>query len=164
MIVVLGDTHRKTDHGLSGELFARFRDAAVVIHIGDFVRLSVLESFEDDVKGTFAAVHGNADSMAVRDRLPRERTVSVEGTRFAIAHGHGHTESSLSYFGREEGADLVVFGHTHRPEVIEGPVTLCNPGSHSRPRGAAPTYAVIEDSGGRILRLDGSLVTEFGLG
>lgn len=164
MIVVLGDTHRETDHGLAGELRSRLRAAAVVIHTGDFVRLSVLESFQDEATGTFAAVHGNADAMAVRDRLPRERSVSHDGYRFAVAHGHGHTEASLSYFGREEGADLVLFGHTHQSEVIDGPVKLCNPGSHSPPRDSAPTFAVIKDGHGRILTLDGSVVTEFGLG
>jgi len=59
-------------------------------------------------------------------------------------------------FGRSRGADVVVFGHSHRPTVVEtDDVTLLNPGSHADPRGNQPGFATLEerDDGG----LEGSI-------
>ena len=53
----------------------------------------------------------------------------------------------LQLTGENRGADIVLFGHTHRPLVVPGerdwPAAL-NPGSCSRPRGPeGPTFAVL---------------------
>ena len=53
----------------------------------------------------------------------------------------------LQLTGENRGADIVLFGHTHRPLIVPGerdwPAAL-NPGSCSRPRGPeGPTFAVL---------------------
>ena len=163
MIVLLGDTHRQTGHGLAGELLDRVRTATAVVHTGDFVTEAVVDSFETTANGRFVGVHGNADAGSVRSRLPERQTVTVDGRTIVVVHGHDHTPSLLSFMGREAGADLVAFGHSHRPVIEEGPVTLCNPGSHTSPRGGPPTYALIDESRCRILTTDGSLEGEHSL-
>ncbi|MEI3524175.1 MAG: metallophosphoesterase family protein [Anaerotignum sp.] len=46
---------------------------------------------------------------------------------------------SISYWAEEQGADVVLFGHTHRPVYDDrGRVMLFNPGSISMPRGGTP--------------------------
>ncbi len=77
MIAIFSDTHSPRGHELEGEALSAAREADVVIHAGDFTSTSALEAFEDECDRLFA-VHGNADSAAVRDRLPTARTVDEE--------------------------------------------------------------------------------------
>jgi len=160
MIVLLGDTHREADHGMAGELLDRVRSAAIVVHTGDFVTDAVVDSFEATSGGRFVGVHGNADSSSVHARLPDRQTVTIDGRTITVVHGHDHPPALLSFMGREVGADLVVYGHSHRPVIEDRPVVVCNPGSHTRPRGGPPTYALVEGSRCRILTTDGSVVSE----
>jgi predicted phosphodiesterase len=62
---------------------------------------------------------------------------------------------------------VVVFGHSHRPTVVEsdaGPLLL-NPGSHAEPRGHRTAHAELEptESGlvGRLVTPDGNLIESF---
>lgn len=141
MIAVLSDTHSENGHALDGPALSAVRDADRVVHAGDFTSESALNAFHD-ASEQLLAVHGNADDDAVTDRLPAARTLDVAGVRVAVTHHRRGGTTGLSLFGRERGADLVVFGHTHRPAVVEtGDVTLLNPGSHADPRGNEAGYA-----------------------
>ncbi|MFB6266853.1 MAG: metallophosphoesterase [Halodesulfurarchaeum sp.] len=140
MIVVLSDTHARERPGLSGRLAEGVRAAEQVIHCGDFVTAAVLDKFQS-VSRSFLGVHGNADAPPVVDRLPAATTFEAGGLRFAVTHRQRGGETGLRFFGRERGADVVVFGHTHRPHVDRsGTPILLNPGSHAEPRGGEPTH------------------------
>ena len=154
MLLALSDTHGTDDPGLTEHLREQVRAADVAVHAGDFTTPAVRDRF-DDLADEFVAVHGNADSAAVRDRLPATETVETLGVRFLVVHGHEHDRTSLSLLARQEGADVVVLGHTHRPGVGRlGGVTVLNPGSHADPRGARPAYgAVGQASGDVVVRL-----------
>jgi putative phosphoesterase len=144
MLVVLSDTHARTDPHLSGALLEAVRAADLLCHCGDFNREPVLAAFEAEATD-FAAVYGNTDAAAIRERLPATRVVAYEGARIAMAHGHEHTRTSLALFGRQSNADLVLVGHSHRPAFeYLGEVPVLNPGSHARPRGNRPGYATLE--------------------
>ena len=165
MIAIFSDTHSPRGHELEGEALAAAREADVVVHAGDFTSVAALEAFQNDVD-TLLAVHGNADSAAVRDRLPGERVVEAEGVRIVVTHRPEGGEVGLAMLGRSKAADIVVFGHTHRPTVIEnGELVLLNPGSHAQPRGHRPGFAVLEPTAegvsGRVLEPDGTLIEEF---
>lgn len=148
MLTVVSDTHRTDGHGLRGRTLAAVREAALVIHAGDFNREPVLEAFEREAS-TLRAVYGNTDDAAIRKRLPAERTVEYGGVRFAVTHTRRGGETALTLFGREREADVVVFGHTHRPTFdAGGPVSLLNPGSHAQPRGNRAAHAELEPIGG----------------
>ncbi|MFB6161753.1 MAG: YfcE family phosphodiesterase [Haloferacaceae archaeon] len=157
MLVAIADTHGTDDPRLAGRTATAVEDADLVVHAGDLTTERVLDALHDcaDVR----AVYGNADGDAVRDRLPRTRVVTYAGVRVVVTHRRRGGATALSLLGRERGADLVVFGHTHRPTVAGGPVTLCNPGSHADPRGAPPTHVELRptDAG-----LDGRVVTRAG--
>lgn len=161
MITIVSDTHGRDGHRLSGRALTAVREADLVVHAGDFTTESVLDAFESE-SARFVGVAGNSDSPAVRARLPRTRTVTHDGLRIAITHGHDHTETTLSLFARQETADLLVVGHSHVPSVREiGGCTLFNPGSHAEPRGGRAGYATLrtDDDGatGRLLDLDGTI-------
>ncbi len=148
MLVVLSDTHRTERPGLEDPLRSAIRESQMVVHAGDFTTESVLEGFQTTSR-EFLAVHGNADTPGVSSRLPTARTLEFGGCTIAITHTQRGGTIGLSYFGAERGADLVIFGHTHKPQVLEtGDLTLLNPGSHADPRGGGPTYAVLEDDEG----------------
>lgn len=164
MIAIFSDTHSNRGHELEGEALTAARDADVVIHAGDFTSPAALEAFQEECDLLFA-VHGNADSAAVRDRLPEARVVEEAGVRVAVTHRRDGGEMGLSMFGRSRGADVVVSGHTHRPTVVDAEdCLLLNPGSHAQPRGNRPGFAVLEERAdgagleGAIREPDGTLV------
>ena len=73
------------------------------------------------------------------------------GHRIFMTHGHGYfVHSGTLYLKREarkKGADIVMFGHTHKPYMEEdNELLVLNPGSLSLPRqeGHRPTYIVME--------------------
>ncbi|WP_256296022.1 metallophosphoesterase [Haloarchaeobius salinus] len=165
MLVVCSDTHSHTGHALTGRTREAVATADLVVHAGDFVSPDALDAFYE-VAPELRAVHGNADTPAVTERLPTARVVDYEGVRIAVTHRRDGGATGLRMFGRGKGADLVVSGHTHRPTVVEtGDVTLLNPGSHAQPRGNRPGHAELEptDDGlsGRIVQPDGTLVAGF---
>lgn len=165
MLAVVADTHSREGHRLEGRTLAAVQSAELVIHAGDFLTKTVLDAFEREA-AELAAVFGNNDTPAVRERLPAERVVEYGGFRVAVAHGHEHTDTSLPLLGRQSMADLVVVGHSHRPgfEVL-GTVPVLNPGSHAQPRGYRPAHAelTVEDDRlhGELVEPDGTVFEEF---
>ena len=168
MIAVLSDTHGRDDARLAGRALEAVEEASLVIHAGDFTRLPVLEAFET-ASERLVAVHGNVDDDRVRARLPAKEVVDVDGVRIVVVHGNRHSETARAMLGREEGAALVVSGHSHRPEVVDADdVTLLNPGSHADPRGNRPAHAELDVGDGvirgRLVDRDGSVFEEFDVG
>ena len=164
MLAVLSDTHSRDGHELRGSTLDAVQDADRVVHAGDFTSEAALDAFYD-ASEQLLAVHGNADDDAVTERLPDARTLEIGGVRVAVTHWQRGGSTGLSLFGRERGADLVVFGHTHRPTVVEtGDVTLLNPGSHADPRGNEAAHAEIVPMNrgvrGRIRGAGGDVIRE----
>ncbi len=86
---------------------------------------------------------------------PDELLVEVEGVRFLLVHGHLQRAKSgldgLLAAGRQAGADMVCFGHTHRGLNLpagDGP-WLFNPGTAGGVR-ARPGYGVVEVEAGKL--------------
>lgn len=150
VLVVLSDTHRTDGTGLVGAAETAVADADAVIHAGDFTTEAVVDSFREATGDVaFHAVHGNADTPEVTARLPTATTLEYAGVRIAVTHRDRSGATGLTMLGRQEGAALVVSGHSHRPSVeAGGEVTLLNPGSHADPRGAKQSFAVLRPDGG----------------
>jgi len=80
--------------------------------------------------------------------LPRNRAVVVDGKRCYICHGSPRATDEYIYPDAlkeksdilfEQNADLVVFGHTHRPLIWSRSGTIVvNPGSVGQPRDYQP--------------------------
>lgn len=133
-ILVLSDSHGNVDNMVR----AVERTApALILHLGDCWRDG--ERLHDRFPETgFFQVPGNCD---FRPGEPTERLIEAAGRRILLCHGHtyGVKQSLLSagYAAAEKGADLFLFGHTHRPfQTWRGRTLLVNPGSigdHLRP-------------------------------
>ncbi len=124
-----------------------------IIHCGDF----------EGSEGKFAIaancpvyfVAGNNDFFS---DLKREIEFELDGHYVFLAHGHNYMVSMDLENIRSEavarGADIVIFGHTHKPvaKEIDG-VYVFNPGSLSYPRqeGRRPSYMLLwTDSDGGV--------------
>ena len=115
------------------------RDAEVVFFLGDG-----LEDAEQlavgDTERMWIAVRGNNDYFSTfcsKETLKVEK-ISIGGFTIVMTHGDiynaKYTTGSLRGLARREGADILLFGHTHVPyeEYIsdgEKPLYLFNPGS-----------------------------------
>ena len=118
-----------------------------VFHLGD--HLSDAEDLSNAFPELdFLYVPGNCDFGA---QAPASVLTEAGGYRMFLTHGHlfgvktGLTRLLLE--GKRLGAQLVLFGHTHRPllEQRDG-IWLLNPGSCSASSGS---YAVVDlDAGG----------------
>lgn len=92
------------------------------------------------------AVRGNGDGD---HRLSQALTIEFAGRRIFLSHGHltGVQDglSSLLAAAESTGAELALFGHTHRPFWEEfRRILILNPGSIGRPRSdAGPSFATI---------------------
>lgn len=167
MFVVLSDTHAHEAPQLRDPVRDAVESATGLIHAGDFVREPVVDAFGDWAQEVIA-VAGNVDDEAIQERLPRSRTFMIEDYRIALLHTVRGGETGLSAFGREHDADLVISGHTHKPQYRwTGTIGLLNPGSHRQPRGNRAGFAQLRLIDGRlegeIRSPDGTLFERFEL-
>lgn len=124
-----------------------------VIHLGD----SEIDekSLKDIVKAPLDVVAGNCD---IGLNYPGEKMINIAGHNILLTHGHRNGVTygyeRLIYHGLEKGADIIMFGHIHRPVMMETDgITLVNPGSISLPRQESrkPTWILMEvDDQGKI--------------
>lgn len=128
-IGVLSDTHISGfDQNLKKIIEENFSDVDLIFHAGDLVDLGVLELF-----GTkeVRAVYGNMDSQRVKQELPEQLLMEINGFKIGLIHGWGSPEGIEKKLQDRLGKlDCIVFGHTHYPvnQKIDG-VYFFNPGS-----------------------------------
>lgn len=144
-ILVVSDTHRKNENYF--KLLERMGRLDMIIHCGDAEgsEYALTQAADCPVQ----IVLGNNDFFS---ELPRELMLNIGQYKVWVTHGHNYyvsmTNKMLLEEARSRGADIVLFGHTHRPVIdksMEG-VTAVNPGSLSYPRqdGRRPSYALID--------------------
>ena len=139
-IAVFSDTHQQI--GDAARVIDR-EQPDLVIHLGDHIRDAYT------LAGQFPHtpmewVPGNCDYAPGE---PETKLLTLNGIRIMITHGHHYRVKyeldallNAAYF---QGADMVLFGHTHRPvnDRVEG-IYVVNAGSAGM--GSSPTWALIE--------------------
>ncbi|MFP4015716.1 MAG: metallophosphoesterase family protein [Halanaerobiales bacterium] len=129
-IGVISDTHIPTKtKKIPDKVFDIFQGVDLIIHAGDIVQQEVLDQLSD--YAPVKAVTGNIDPYPFRETLPDKLILEVAGYEIAVIHGHnvrGHIMNTLSFIFPD--ADIIIFGHTHRPcnQMINGQLHF-NPGS-----------------------------------
>lgn len=96
------------------------------------------------------AVPGNCDYQPAE---PLERLIEAAGKRIFFCHGHTKGVKQgiggLIAAGHRLGADIALYGHTHRPNLeLDGKMWVMNPGAMSRY--GKQTYGVISIQNGEI--------------
>lgn len=175
-VAVVADTHvpdrvGELHPGLIPALVSLHPD--LILHAGDICSPEVLTALRE--VAPVEAVRGNRDWLFVRT-LPKTRYLTLNGVDLTLVHGQGnfidyvldkwyHLHQGYRYerYARivrrtMNGAQVVVFGHTHRPECIqEGEVLMFNPGSASvgPSRRGIPSFGVLKIGG--IGKVEGSI-------
>ena len=147
-VVIVSDTHGS--HRNLEKVLEEEKPMDMLIHLGD------VEGGEDYITALADCpthiVRGNNDFFS---DLPGEEEFMMGGYHMFISHGHYYYvsmgEERLKEEARTRGADIVMYGHTHKPTLTreEDLITL-NPGSIAYPRqeGRRPSYMVMEIGGG----------------
>lgn len=128
-IGVLTDTHAASLAELPEKVVSGLREVDLIVHCGDFTAATVLDELRQ--LGRVMAVHGNMDSLLLKNSLPEREYLLVGRHHIGITHGWGAPggiEDRLRYFLPE--ADIIIFGHTHRAQnrVVDG-IRFFNAGS-----------------------------------
>ena len=138
-LLVLSDSHGNVDNMARAVELTQPRH---ILHLGDCLRdaQALHERFPDLPMDT---VPGNCDWGSFDQP---ERLLEFEGVRVLMMHGHTRNVKSsplaAQYAAREWGADVLLFGHTHRPLVdYDGTLYTMNPGAIGDFR--RPTYGVV---------------------
>jgi hypothetical protein len=152
-LAIISDTHLpRGDRVLPDRCIELCRGAAAILHAGDLVALAVLELLRG-LGPPVHAVHGNVDEAPVRAVLPARLELELGGVTVGIVHNPGPAKGRAERLAhRFEGADAVVFGHTHQPQHDRhGSVQIFNPGSPTdRRRAPAHTMGLARIGDGTI--------------
>lgn len=146
-ILIVSDTHGR--HQALDRALEEAGKIDMFIHLGD------VEGGEDYLEAVVECekhiIRGNNDFFT---ELPREEEFEIGPYHAFITHGHYYYVSmgmeTIIEEGRSRGADLVMFGHTHRPFFLQKDgMTILNPGSLSFPRqeGRRGSYMIMEVNG-----------------
>jgi hypothetical protein len=158
-IGVISDTHlREPDDRLRAIIRKHFHDAALILHAGDLVELSVLEAFGEK---NVIAVCGNMDPPRIGEAFPYKRVVEVGRFRIGLIHGWGSPHDLEERIrGEFEKVDCIVYGHSHYPvnRVRDG-ILFFNPGTACNKRWSVSNTVGILEVGedtitGRIISMD----------
>jgi hypothetical protein len=139
-ILVLSDSHGAVEN------MARCVDLVEpdhILHLGDCLRdAEALHRRYPNIP--LDAVAGNCDWAL---DAPTERLLELAGHRILMMHGHTHgdvkhSDMASRYAAAEAGAEVLLYGHTHRPLVDKaGELWVMNPGTCEY--GGKLTYGVI---------------------
>ena len=149
-VLIVSDTHRR--NGNLQEVIERTAPFDMLIHLGDAEGSEDLITawcMEQNQDCQVHMVLGNNDFFSCLDR---EKEIAIGPHRAFLTHGHMYGVSfeleTIKEEARARKADIVMFGHTHKPhlEYCEDGLVVLNPGSLSYPRqdGRKPSYMLME--------------------
>lgn len=123
VIGVISDTH-----GLvRPEVFPALDGVELLLHAGDVGGQSVLA--ELSVIAPVHAVYGNTDAPG-EPGLRASLRLRLEDLTIHVSHGHELGRPTPERLLAKYDADIVIYGHTHRPLIERsGPRLVINPGA-----------------------------------
>ncbi|HEY0783288.1 MAG TPA: metallophosphoesterase family protein [Thermoanaerobaculia bacterium] len=137
---VIADTHGQ----LRPRVLELLQGCDRILHAGDVGTAAVLAELRR--VAPVLAVRGNVDDGPVVRDLPAVLHDDLDGVRLQMVHRREDADP------RDHGLGLVVFGHSHRPELqYQGSCLLLNPGACGPRRFSYPlTLAVLTIEGRRL--------------
>ena len=146
-ILIVSDTHRRD--GNLREIIEKQSPFDMLIHLGDTEGSEAyFKEWVNNDNCVIRVVRGNNDFFSQTDR---EKEISIGKYRAFLTHGHMYGVSfeleTIKEEARARKADIVMFGHSHRPIVdIDKDIIAVNPGSLTYPRqeGKKPSYIIME--------------------
>jgi len=143
IIGLISDTHGM----VRPEVWGAFEGVELILHAGDVGGPHVIDELA--LIAPVLAVAGNTDPDD-EVRLPRAIDRECGGLRIHVSHGHEVGRPRVEVLLERYPADVVVFGHTHRPLVqFDGRRLAVNPGAAGPRRfNVTPTVARLVIDGG----------------
>ena len=142
-ILIVSDTHRKNDNFL--KVVEDVGKIDMLIHLGDVEGSEYV--MENAVDCPIEMISGNNDFFSA---LPSEKLITIGKYKVMLTHGHryyiGMGNEMLKKEAIAQGADIVMYGHTHKPVVeLDEHIIALNPGSLSYPRqeNRRPSYILM---------------------
>lgn len=143
-ILIISDSHGRVAN--LEKVIQKVSPIDLMLHLGDY------ESGEDYISLLASCpvefVAGNNDFFA---DVPKEKIIVLGNHTILMTHGHRYGVNfgtgRIKEAALERGADIVLYGHTHRPVIDLGTsVWAVNPGSISQPRqeNGKPSYIIME--------------------
>lgn len=132
---IISDTHGM----LRPDVFAVFRDVDHILHGGDIGPWDLIVELQ--ALAPVTAVYGNTDGLEIRAKVPQVAELELEGFSIVVTHGDQFgTPTPAKLHGAFPHAEIIVFGHSHRPvlELVDKTVTVMNPGGAGAPRFSIP--------------------------
>ena len=128
VVGLISDTH--------GLLRADVHDAlsgvSLILHAGDVGDDAILDELA--LIAPVAAVRGNTDAPG-RPRLAERIDRTIAGLRVHVSHGHEVGSPAPAALLAAYDADVIIYGHTHRPLVARaGGRLVVNPGAAGQRR------------------------------
>lgn len=145
-ILILSDSHGCVE---AMETIVAMEKPQAMVHLGDlWADGKQLGKLFPDIP--LYQVAGNCDRYGWEPGQDQIRTVSLDHVVIYMTHGHLHGVKlsllRLRLAAKEAGAQVALFGHTHRSFCRnQGDVLLINPGACG---GSSGTYAVLETGHG----------------
>ena len=143
VIGIISDTH-----GLvRADVHTALAGVEVILHAGDVGGDDVLDELA--LIAPIRAVYGNTDAPG-DPRLSQSIELTIGGVSIHVSHGHEVGSPTPVKLLERYSADVVVFGHTHRPLIAGGGGRLAlNPGAAGPRRfDLTPSVARLTIAGG----------------
>jgi putative phosphoesterase len=148
VIGLISDTHGLVRPGVHQAL----EGVELILHAGDVGGSAILDELR--LIAPVRAVFGNTDPPGDPE-LAEEIVVEIGGLRVHVSHGHEVGSPTPARLAARYDADVVVYGHTHRPLVtpLDGRLFV-NPGA------AGPKRFNISPSVGKLIIVKGKAEVE----
>jgi putative phosphoesterase len=135
IVGLISDTHIPVRaRTIPKEVFKIFENAEFIVHAGDLVELSVIDELEQIAP--VLAVYGNMDGPEIREKMPKVNSFKFFDWKIGATHDPGALFGikKMCEIARQNGFDVLVYGHTHNSSVKwEGNTLFINPGSPTNP-------------------------------
>jgi putative phosphoesterase len=122
LVGLISDTHSL----MRAEALAALDGVELILHAGDVGTHAVLR--ELSAIAPVHAVAGNTDGPELD--LARLADLTLGGLKVVLTHGHELGSPTPDNLSERYAADVIVYGHTHRPLVAtRGRTLIVNPGA-----------------------------------
>lgn len=148
VVGLISDTHNL----VRPEIFAALDGVELILHAGDVGGQSVIDELSSIAP--VRAVFGNTDAPG-QPGLAESLDLKLDGATVHVSHGHEVGAPTPEKLLKRYSADVIVFGHTHKPLIEEsGARIVVNPGA------AGPRRFSLRPSVGRMTITDGRVEVE----
>jgi len=147
LIGIISDTHDDMEQIRRAVELFNSRKVSAVIHAGDFVSpftFEVLGGLEAKLTGVFG--NNDGDKLLLKEKsgnsiFTQPYMGDVSGVQVAVVH----EPSAVEPFAKSGAFELVVYGHTHIPDVrnVNGTI-IVNPGKAAKLHKGKSTVALLD--------------------